>query len=73
MVRIVFVRHGMTKGNLHSARLAIRMAKGEVTPEEQEAVSLRELMEAGPAEASGDTELSDHKGGGIREAELLGE
>ena len=73
MVRVVFIRHGMTHENLHGARMAIRIAKGQVDPADREAISLRERMEEGPSEASGDTQLSDHKGGGVREARLLGE
>ena len=38
MVRVVLIRHGMTEGNLATARMASRVAKGEVRPEDAHAL-----------------------------------
>ena len=74
MVRLLFIRHGMTNSNLRDARMAIRVAKGQVRALDAEATELREVLaEEDDAEASGDTALSDYKGGGIAEAQLLAE
>ena len=68
MVRILFVRHGMTESNLADARMAVRVAKGQVQAEDVERVSMQESLALGPSEACGDTALSSYKGGGVAEA-----
>lgn len=49
----------------------LQVARGDVAPAEAHAAIDREAAEAGPAEASGDTSLSDYKGGGVAEAQCL--
>eukprot|EP00729_Bicosta_minor_P003589 gene3589-8107_t len=71
MVRYLFIRHGMTNSNLRDARMSVKVARGDVAPAEAHAAIDREAAEAGPAEASGDTSLSDYKGGGVAEAQCL--
>ena len=72
MVRLLFIRHGMTNSNLADARMAVRVVKGQLAAADVHAVTLAEAAED-PCEASGDTQLSDYKGGGVAEAERLGE
>lgn len=72
-MRVLLVRHGMTVGNLATARMAIRVAKGEVRPEDAHKIERDEAGERGEDEACGDTHLSDYKGGGVAEALALGE
>ena len=73
MVRILFIRHGMTVGNLASAKMAIRVAKGQVRGEDAHEIERSESFALGFSEGSGDTSLSDYKGGGVEEAQRLGE
>ena len=47
MVRVVLIRHGMTEGNLATARMAIRVAKGEVRPEDAHALERDEARARG--------------------------
>ena len=70
MVRVLLVRHGMTKGNLRSARAAIQVVKGNITPEQMIDYENQQRNGEGLHEWSGDTQLSDV---GKEEAELLGQ
>ena len=38
MVRYLFIRHGMTNSNLRDARMTVKVARGDVTPEEAHAM-----------------------------------
>ena len=69
MVRVLLVRHGMTKGNLRSARAAIQVAKGNITPDQIVEYENQQREGEGLHEWSGDTQLSDV---GKEEADLLG-
>ena len=71
MVRVVFIRHGMTNSNLRDARMAVKIASGRATLEQADADKRAEELASGPAEASGDTSLHTHKGGGVEEAKRL--
>jgi len=73
MVRVLFIRHGMTVSNLADARLAIRVAKGKVELSNAGKINRDESIAKGFDEGSGDTNLSDYKGGGIAEAQSFGE
>lgn len=68
MVRILFIRHGMTKGNLRDARMAIDLHKGNVKVEDVPRLKLKLAEADGPGELAGDTALSDI---GVREATQL--
>ena len=72
MVRVMFVRHGFTNSNERDARMAIKMAKGEVPAAEAYQRIQQQAREAGATEAEGDTSLSTYNGGGVVEAERLG-
>ena len=68
----------MTEGNLATARMAIRVAKGEVRAEDAHALERDEARARGGGprgadEGCGDTHLSNYKGGGVAEARSLGE
>ena len=69
MVRVLLVRHGMTKGNLRSARAAIQVAKGNITLDQIVEYENQQREGEGLHEWSGDTQLSDV---GKEEADLLG-
>jgi hypothetical protein len=71
MVRVLLVRHGMTESNLRDARMAVSLAKGEVSRAEAPAVMRAAMARLPPHEQCGDTRLSAHKGGGVEQAELL--
>ena len=71
MVRILFIRHGMTVGNLLSAKMAIRVAKGEVLVQDSHRLGRDEQLALGLSEGEGDTHLSDYKGGGVLEAQMF--
>jgi broad specificity phosphatase PhoE len=71
MVRILFIRHGMTVENLMSAQMAIRVAKKLVKPENSQAQIREQRIALGGGEAEADTNLSDYKGGGLKEAQML--
>ena len=58
MVRVLLVRHGMTKGNLRSARAAIQVIKGNITPEQMIDYENQQRDGEGLHEWSGDTQLS---------------
>eukprot|EP00041_Stephanoeca_diplocostata_P028927 m.838826 g.838826 ORF g.838826 m.838826 type:complete len:325 (+) comp23465_c0_seq15:138-1112(+) len=70
MVRVLFIRHGMTKGNLRDARMAIDLHKGNVKIEEVPQLKVQLAESDGPGELAGDTALSDL---GLSEAKLLAE
>lgn len=77
----VYTTHSFIPSHAHSHKYIIYMmkymygwlqvARGDVAPAEAHAAIDREAAEAGPAEASGDTSLSDYKGGGVAEAQCL--
>jgi broad specificity phosphatase PhoE len=69
MVRLMLIRHGMTKGNLRSARAAIQVAKGNITWEQMAEYEDKQKEGEGLNEWSGDTRLSNI---GEEEAEALG-
>jgi broad specificity phosphatase PhoE len=73
MVRVLFIRHGMTVSNLADARMAIRVAKGQVDGHDASRIRRDESIKLGFDEGAGDTNLSDYKGGGIAEAQQFGE
>ena len=68
MVRLMLIRHGMTKGNLRSARAAIQVAKGNITWEQMAEYEDKQKEGEGLNEWSGDTRLSNI---GEEEAEAL--
>jgi broad specificity phosphatase PhoE len=77
-MRLLLIRHGMTEGNLATARMAIRVAKGEVRAEDAHVLERDEARARGGGprgadEGCGDTHLSDYKGGGVAEARALGD
>ena len=55
MVRVLLIRHGTTDANLRDARMAISVAKGEVTRAEAPAAMRAQLAAAAPDEQTGDT------------------
>ena len=81
MVRVVLIRHGTTESNLRDARMAIAMAKGDLSifgidgfaVTKDNAVEAMTRVKAGLErdELSGDTNLSVHKGGGVEQAQRL--
>ena len=74
MVHVLFVRHGESNGNVRSAQMAIKIAKGLIrTEEEVEAESRRVRDSLDDAEASGDPRLTEREVGGEAQAQLFAE
>ena len=69
MVRVLFIRHGMTKSNLRAIRAVIQVAKGNVRMEDVMEYEEELMKDEDESEWSGDTMLSDI---GEMEAESLG-
>ena len=70
MVRLLFIRHGMTNSNLRDARMAISVVKGEVTAAGAPAAAQALLSKLPMDEQTGDTHLSTYKGGGREQVAL---
>ena len=58
MVRVMLIRHGTTESNLRDARMAISVAKGQVSQETAPRVMREQLEQAPEDEQTGDTHLS---------------
>jgi|EP00505_MAST-04D_sp_SCG-Rhode-Island_P001419 broad specificity phosphatase PhoE len=71
MVRVLFIRHGMTKSNLRFARTAIQVLKGNISASQVEEFQTRQLSGEPDNEWCGDTVLTTDVG--KREAEELGD
>ena len=70
MVRVLFIRHGMTKSNLRFARTAIQVLKGNISASQVEEFQTRQLSGEPDNEWCGDTVLTTDVG--KKEAEELG-
>lgn len=69
---MLFVRHGESEGNLRSARMAIKFAKGEIRSlEDAKRYRAEERSTLERSEASGDTRLSRTSRGGEAQARML--
>jgi broad specificity phosphatase PhoE len=72
MVHVLFVRHGESNGNVRSAQMAIKIAKGLIATE-KEAEEEHKLVRASldDAEASGDPQLTQRHLGGEAQARMF--
>ena len=74
MVHVLFVRHGESNGNVRSAQMAIKIAKGLIcTEEEAEAEHRRVRDSLDDSEASGDPRLTERNLGGKAQAKMFEE